>query len=278
MTLNDWQAREEVIVERLSIEPAQRLLATLGHDVSELEDGGCLPAQWQWLYFTPAIKQNDLSADGHGKKGDFLPPTTLSRRMFAAVRTHYHSPLLIGEQTTRKGIVTDVQEKQGKSGNLVFAKVDYQFFQNDELCIKEEQTIVYRGEGAEIALPEVLPFAKLPDNSWEKIVTPDPVLLFRFSALTFNAHRIHYDRRYAREEESYPALVVHAPLSSILLLDLVASRNEKRIISTEFKAQSPIFDSMPLRLCVSPVSDSQLTLKAERCDGVTGLSGEVFLE
>ncbi len=278
MALNDWRAKEEVIDETLSIEPARRLLATLDRDVSGLEDGACLPAHWHWLYFTPALKQNDLSADGHAKKGDFLPPTTLSRRMFAAVRTHYHSPLFIGEQTTRKGIVTDVQEKQGKSGKLVFVKIDYQFFQNAELRIEEEQTIVYREEGAELALPEVIPFAKLPDNSWEKIIIPDPVLLFRFSALTFNAHRIHYDRRYAHEEESYPALVVHAPLSSILLLDLLAGKTEKRIVSTEFKAQAPLFDSLPLRLCVSPVSDKQLILKAERCDGVTGLSGEVCLE
>ena len=169
-------------------------------------------------------------------------------------------------------------DKDGKSGKLTFVTVNYQYHQEGELCVEEEQQIVYRESIGVVPLPEVKEFEEPPGNIHQRIITPDSRLLFRFSALTFNSHRIHYDRNYAANEEGYPALVVHAPLTALLLLQFFQESFDKPVRRTEFKARNPLFESMPLRLLLDNEQEGIVQLRAERCDGLIGIEGKIELD
>ncbi len=273
-----WQAKRETRQELLTPGPALRLAASLDIDLSPFSNGANLPPAWHWMYFTPITSQSELADDGHPIKGGFLPPTSLPRRMFASVKTRCQAPLKVGHETTREGIVTNVEDKEGKSGKLTFVTVNYQYHQQGQLCIEEEQQIVYRESLGQVELPERKELDALPGDAQSRVIIPDSRLLFRFSALTFNSHRIHYDRDYAKNEEGYPALVVHAPLTSILLLQFLRETTNKSVSRTEFNARNPLFDSMPMRLVLNKDSDRVVKLHAERCDGKPGIEGRVELD
>jgi len=183
-------------------------------------------------------------------RGGFLPPVALPRRMWAGSRLEFHRPLLIGERIRRDSTIADVQHKRGRTGDLVFVVVRHEIHGTGQLAITEEQRIVYRGASssnstAESTAAKATPAAPPPRPAdWQHVVHPDPVLLFRYSALTFNGHRIHYDRPYAISEEGYPGLVVHGPLLATLLLDgLRVNRPDARVAKFEFRAQRPLFDT-----------------------------------
>ena len=273
----DWQAQKETRQELVTPEPASRLAASLDVDTGFLNIGTSLPPAWHWMYFTPLTPQSELADDGHPIKGGFLPPTSLPRRMFASVKTEYKVPLKVGLETTREGIVNNVKDKEGKSGKLTFVTVNYQYHQEGKLCVEEEQQIVYRESLSQIELPQRKEFGVLPGDAQQRIITPDSRLLFRFSALTFNTHRIHYDRDYAKSEEGYPALIVHAPLTTILLLQFIQETYHKPVRSTEFHARTPMFDDMPVRLVINK-KENIVDTRAERCDGQIGVEGKVELE
>jgi len=206
-----------------------------------------LPPLWHWLYFLPVARQSQIGADGHPARGGFLPPIALPRRMWAGSRVDFHRPVTIGERIRRESTIADVQHKRGRTGDLVFVVVRHEIHGSGTLAITEEQQIVYRGAVEAPAKPAAAaaPPAAPPRNAdWQRVVHPDPVLLFRYSALTFNGHRIHYDRPYATGEEGYPGLVVHGPLLATLVLDAFhAAHPAVRVGHFEFRAQRPLFDT-----------------------------------
>lgn len=249
--LRQWVGRSTSAEQVLDPFPA-RALAGLLDRANAPADGDALPLPWHWLYFLETPSREGTGADGHPKRGGFLPPVPLPRRMWAAGEMEVVHPLRLGRSARRTSTVQSVDLKQGKAGPLVFVTVAHEFQQEGRTCISERQHLVYReAPAAPAPLPPGEPAAE--DAIWSRLVQPDPVLLFRFSALTYNGHRIHYDRDYATREEFYPALVVHGPLLATLLLDLLAREHSRaEPVHFEFRAKRPAFDTDSLRLCGRP--------------------------
>jgi 3-methylfumaryl-CoA hydratase len=248
-TGQDWQAwvgRKETVRERIAQERVAALAATLGVD-GEFPDGGLLPPGWHWIFFNPFVPRQGLGVDGHPKRGGFLPPVSLPRRMWAGGRLTYDKPLTIGREAARESTIKKVEVKSGRAGKLVFVTVSHVFDCGDGPCITEEQDIVYR-EAALPGTPAPAPSPAPTDAAWSEEVRPDTVLLFRYSALTSNGHRIHYDQEYARQEENYPDLVVHGPLTATLLQAFAARHAGKSLRTFEFRGMSPLFVTNPFKL------------------------------
>ena len=239
-----WVGRSEAVTDQIDIGRAVAMAATLDSPASPAI-GDSLPPLWHWLYFWSAIPASQLGADGHAQRGGFLPPVSLPRRMWAGGRLKFLAPLPVGTQAERVSRIKAIEVKQGKSGPLVFVTVAHDISVQAKLVILEEHDIVYR---------DVLPVgdsassAKLAptDAHWSRQISPDPVQLFRYSALTFNGYRIHYDRTYATKVEGYPGLIVHGPLIASLLTDLVSRELPDRTIGEfSFRAIAPLFDTEP---------------------------------
>jgi 3-methylfumaryl-CoA hydratase len=248
--LRAWIGRRETAHDTVGATPWLALNATLDRPPTDAAVGTPLPPLWHWLYFLPLHRQSELGPDGHAQRGGFLPPVPLPRRMWAGSQFEFHAPLRIGDPVTRTSTIVDVATKQGRRGALVFVKVHHQLRREgaDLPALDEYHDIVYRaarqpGE----ADPALQP---APSGApWQRTVVPDAVLLFRYSALTFNGHRIHYDRPYATGIEGYPGLVVHGPLIATLLIDLLRlHRPDADVASFRFKAVRPAFDGHPLTL------------------------------
>jgi 3-methylfumaryl-CoA hydratase len=247
MTLHDWIGRTETQTDTLAAAQAQKVALTLDHATLPAE-GAALPPLWHWAFFAPGARQSELGPDGHPKFGGFLPPPVpLPRRMWAGGRLTFHAPLRVGEAVTCETEIAAVTEKQGKQGALVFLTLRHRLSTAAGLAIEEEQDIVYRGASS-TARP-VPAEGPLPAADWRDAVEPSPTLLFRYSAATFNAHRIHYDLPYATGEEGYPALVVQGPLTATLLADALVRHTGGRIASFAFRGQAPLFADAPFHLC-----------------------------
>ncbi len=272
----EWIGRTESLEETISLTPVLAAGATLDDTTRQFGAGSELPPLWHWFYFLPRAQQSSLGHDGHPPRGGFMPPIPYPRRMFAGARLQFHRLLTIGQPARREGIILDIKQKTGRSGALAFVTVSYRFLQDDDICIEEEQDIVYREPGPSVPAPQPVTPPPLPPGAWSRVVTPDPRLLFRFSALTFNAHRIHYDRPYAIEEEGYPGLVVHGPLTAILLLELVRQHSARAIAGFRFRLQAPLFDLAPFRLVALPAAE-HIDLEAQTPDGKTALSATTDL-
>lgn len=204
-------------------------------------EGDDLPAGWHWIFFNPFVRRSELGSDGHPRKGGFLPDVGLPRRMWAGGRLSYLIPLAIGERAERVSEIMSVTPKSGKAGRLVFVTVRHRVMAGGDICVEEEQDIVYR-EPPQPSAAAPAPQSAPERAEWSETITPDPVLLFRYSALTSNGHRIHYDTPYARTEEGYPDLVVHGPLISSLLQGLARrARPDRRLARFDFRAVSPLF-------------------------------------
>lgn len=273
----NWIGRQEVIDDDLCLAPALAAAAMLDDPATRFAPGSALPPLWQWFYFLPRVQQTMLGVDGHPQRGGFMPPIPYPRRMFAGARMRFHRPLLIGQPARRKAVIRDIRLKSGRSGALAFVSVLYSFLQAGQLCIEEEQDIVYREPGPAVDRPRVLDWPQLPSGAWARVVRPDPMLLFRFSALTFNAHRIHYDRPYAIEEEGYPGLVVHGPLTAVLLMELVRQHVQHPVQTFRFRGLAPLFDLAPFRVACSSGGDGLLCLEAQAPDGMTAMSADAEL-
>jgi len=246
--LRRWIGRERVMEDPLQPFPARALAAALDRRALPGE-GDALPPAWQWLYFLDTPAAAATGRDGHPSLGEFLPPAPLPRRMWAAGSFEVEHPLKLGEPARRTTRIQSVDAKSGKSGSLVFVNLEHRVEQDGRLCLREEQNLVYRELPAG---PQPLPAGERAPVAadWSRTVTPDPVLLFRYSALTYNGHRIHYDRQYAVEHEFYPALVVHGPLLASLILELVATElPQARVRQFRFRAVRPTFDTQPFRVC-----------------------------
>jgi 3-methylfumaryl-CoA hydratase len=253
--LRAWQGRSETLADDITAAPVRALSATLDCDDAPPVAGTHLPALWHWLYFLPHARQSELGEDGHPKRGGFLPPVPLPRRMWAGGRLNWEigNPLQVGDKVQRTSTIASVTHKAGRTGELVFVLVRHEVRNERGLALTEAHDIVYRAAAApgEKAPP---PTPAPKDAAFSRGIAPDDVLLFRYSALTFNGHRIHYDRRYVTQVEGYPGLIVHGPLIATLLVDLLR-RNVPgaRLARFEFRAVRPTFDTAPFRVHGKPV-------------------------
>jgi 3-methylfumaryl-CoA hydratase len=272
----DWVGSTEEAEELIALAPVQAAAATLDDTSTEFAVGSPLPPLWQWFFFLPRVAQSSLGPDGHPQRTGFMPPVELPRRMFAGARMRFPGSLVIGKPAHRHSVIRAVSEKEGRTGKLVFVTVAHAISQDGTRCIEEEQDIVYRGTGAPVDAPQPCELAPAPAGSWTRMFTPDPTLLFRFAALTFNAHRIHYDRTYATSVEGYPGLVVQGPLTAVLLMELVRCHARRPVNTFTFRAQAPLFDLAPFRLVGTPVGN-RVHLEAQGPDGSTTLTATADL-
>ncbi len=283
MNLQDWIGRSETVEDTATATPYAALAAMLDRSASQSPIGAVaaagpqrppagtpLPCLWHWLYFLPIAPQRDIGEDGHPKRGGFMPPVPLPRRMWASSDFEWREPLQIGDALTRTSIVIDVKEKSGRTGSLIFVKVRHEIRRNGApaAALIEHHNIVYRAAASPSVVappPQAAPAAW----TWERRIVPDDVLLFRYSALTFNSHRIHYDRNYATRVEGYPGLVVHGPLIATLLLDLLRRQMpDAQVAGFRFRAVRPSFDLHPLQVSGAPQPDGKtVRLWAQDHDG-----------
>lgn len=277
--LRAWEGRSETLNEPITAAPVRGLAAALDRDADPLAAGAELPALWHWLYFLPRAPQREIGADGHPRLGGFLPPVPLPRRTWAGGRLQWHAPLRVGDDVQRTSTIASVTHKAGRSGDLVFVVLRHELRSGGVLALTEEQDLVYRAP-AQPGDPAPQPQAAPASARWSREVRPDPVLLFRYSALTFNGHRIHYDRPYATEAEGYPGLVVHGPLIATLLADLARrERPQARVSAFNFKAVRPTSDLHPFRVCGEPAADGQgATLWAQDHEGWLTMQAEIRFE
>jgi len=276
--LRDWVGRTEQRDDTVTTAPLAGLIATLDRaDDPAPIDGSVLPPLAHWLYFLPQALQREIGADGHPKRGGFLPPVPLPRRMWAGGRLRFHHSIRIGEPVTRRSTITRVEAKHGRSGALVFVTVQHEIINARGVAVREEHDIVYRDNPEPGALPPAPPQAPT-DEDFSRAITPDPVLLFRYSALTFNGHRIHYDRSYVTEVEGYPGLIVHGPLIATLLVDLLRRELPDAVLTRfDFKAASPLFDIHPFTLCGRREADGRIALWARNHLGQLAMSAHAAI-
>ena len=245
--LKQWEGRQQLTTEVIHSRPAVAMAATLDKEAVASEQGSSLAPLWHWLYFLPDTPNAKLAEDGHPVLGDFLPPIPLSRRMWAGGRLKINKPLTIGEPVRRLSEIHSIKFKEGRSGPLVFVEVHHHFDGEFGGSLREEHDIVYRQAVESDKLGNAVKAAvKMPEQEaqWSVSVSPDPKLLFRYSALTFNTHRIHYDRRYCNDVEGYAGLVVHGPLLATLLLEEACNAIPGiDVLSFAFRAISPILDT-----------------------------------
>jgi 3-methylfumaryl-CoA hydratase len=271
----NWLGRSEAIEDTLRLQPANFMAATLDRDIV-LRHGDKLPPLWHWLYFLEAKPASQLGRDGHPKKGGFLPPVKLPRRMWAGGRFTFHAPLRLGETVRKVSTIRNIENKEGRTGALCFVTVQHEIFAGDQLAITEEQDIVYR-EDPEINAPNPEPRCA-PDNAeFFETVSPNHVMLYRYSALTFNGHRIHYDVDYARNVEGYEGLVFHGPLTATLLVDLATRTFGRQPVHFSFKGLAPLTSNHEF-LIEGRCDDNVMRLWARRHDGALAMQAEaVFL-
>jgi 3-methylfumaryl-CoA hydratase len=255
--LRKWIGKTESVTDRITPTPMAALAATLDITAEPPRAGAAVPPLWHWLYFLEIHRQSELGEDGHAKLGGFLPPVPLPRRMWAGGRLEFEHGLKVGEVYARKSRITEVQFKQGRTGNLVFVTLHHEIANEKGIALTEEQDLVYR-ENAKPGEPAPQPQSAPKESAWERTIRTDDVLLFRYSALTFNAHRIHHDGRFAMETEGYPGLVVHGPLIATLLVELLR-RNmpAAKITRFAFRSVSPLFDVAPFVLRGKPETDGK---------------------
>ena len=258
--IGSWIGREEVVDDVVTAAQLAKMSVTLARDDAPPAPGDPVPPGWHWMFCHAPAPASELGPDGHTRRGGFLPPIALPRRMWAGGRLAFGPPLRVGQAVRRRSTILDVAEKHGRSGPLVFVTVRHDSGGADGSAVVEEQDLVFRAapqpsdsktSGDQPAAPETPPRA-----IWRRRVHADPVMLFRYSALTFNGHRIHYDHPYVTREEGYLGLVVHGPLLATLMLDLVRREAPgRRIARFAFRGLHPVFDTAPFEVAGAPSVD-----------------------
>ncbi|MCC6532081.1 MAG: MaoC family dehydratase N-terminal domain-containing protein [Burkholderiales bacterium] len=252
----------------------ERLAATLDLDVAPKE-GEPLPPGWHSLLFPRVVRQSQVGPDGHPQRGDFLPPVPLPRRMFAGRRVSFESDLRVGERARKESEIANVTIKSGRSGTMVFVTVRHSIHGPKALAIVEEQDIVYRDEPDPNA-PKPAPTPAARTAPWTRGFTPEPVVLFRYSALTFNGHRIHYDHPYVTQVEGYPGLVMNGGLTTLLVSELARTRSRRPLKSMASRNVRPIFAGNEFMVCGEPSADgASAKMWVADHDGALCLSAEI---
>ena len=254
--LKQWIGQRESVVDYVTIPTVHRLAATLDRDDPMPKPGDLLPIGWYSILFPRIARQSQIGPDGHPKRGDFLPPVPLPRRMFAGRRITFHADLRVGDEVRRESTIKDITRKQGRSGEMVFVTVKTEMLSPRGLAVSEEQDIVYRGEPDPNAPPP--PPQPAPGKAvWSRVVTPDPVMVFRYSALTFNGHRIHYDLPYATQVEGYPSLVMNGGLTTLMVFELARANAATPLKFINTRNVRPMFVNRPITICGEPAADGK---------------------
>jgi 3-methylfumaryl-CoA hydratase len=238
----DWLGRSRRDEDEITLGAVQRLAATLDQDPMAFRRGSEMPESWYAILFAPIARESTLQPDGHLLTGDFLPPLHGTRRMFAGRRTRFSRPLKIGDMVSRVSTVTRAEPKTGRTGPFTLVTIMHEISGPSGLALTEEQDIVYRAAveaGTVAAQKEAAPMTDQP--TWSTPIELDPALVFRYSALTFNAHRIHYDLPYARDVEGYQALVMNGGLTALLLVETARPHLPRPIGAYAARAMSPLF-------------------------------------
>jgi 3-methylfumaryl-CoA hydratase len=273
-SLKQWIGRTETAVDYVTVPMVDRLSATLDRDDKFPKAGDALPVGWHSTLFPRIVRHSQIGPDGHPQRGDFLPPVPLPRRMFAGKRTTFIAPLLVGDEVQRKSTIQNVTIKDGRSGRMVFVTVKTDISSARGVAISEEQDIVYRGEPDKNA-PPAAPMPAPGKAVWQHQVTPDPVMLFRYSALTFNGHRIHYDKPYVTEVEGYPNLVMNGGLTTLLVYELARTHGTTPIKFMSSRNVRALFVGRSITLCGEPSADNKTAkLWAQDDTGAVALTAE----
>ena len=267
--LQGWIGRTETAQDDITPRLVRELRATLDQDAAEA--AAPVPLAVHWCLAPPAARASMIGPDGHPLQGGFLPPVPLPRRMWAGGEVVLHERLQVGDKVERRSRIVDVALKEGRSGVLCFVSVSHEYFTVRGLAVEDRQDIVYREFGA--ATASFANPGNLPRPEWRRDMQADPVLLMRYSALTFNGHRIHYDRPYATNVEGYPGLIVHGPLQATLLIEFAASIKDQPPKQFLYRAVRPLFDFTPFQLCARPSNDG-LHLWIQTVEGVQTMDAQ----
>ncbi len=276
-SLNDWIGRSIQVDDEISLSAVRRISAMVDRDPAELKRGDALPRHWYSMFFTANARQSQLGHDGHPRKGDFLPPIPLPRRMFVGRRVQFSGDLRIGDEAIKTSEIRAITPKHGKSGTLVFVTVRHTISAHGKPVVIEDQEVVYReavasGSGKATASAALAP----TDAAWIDTVAMDPVLVFRYSAVTWNGHRIHYDAQYAREQEGYPGCVMNGALTLHLLIDAASARVGRPLASLSGRLVKPLFVGHSLTLAGRETVDGRL--EAWAADEQGALAAQVELQ
>ena len=269
--LLEWINKTTEAEDTIRLQPANFMEATLNRP-PKLKEGDNLPPLWHWVYFLEAKPESDLGRDAHPKKGDFLPPIQLPRRMWAGGRFTFYNDLVIGEKAQKITTIKKIVEKEGSAGPLCFITLEHKIYSKDEISIIEEQDLVYlQDQQGSKSLPLAQNNVEKADFSQE--IHPSAILLFRYSALTFNGHRIHYDLDYAKNVEGYDGLVFHGPLTATLLLDLALKERKQPIKKYSFRGIAPL-SNLDCFWIEGKSEDNAAILWARRKDGVVAMKAK----
>ena len=266
-----WIGKKETQYDFSNARPVQMMQALLNQDDASLN---VLPHLYHWFYFLPIVDGKEIAEDGHPKKGSFLPPIPYPRRMWAGGRLEFIQPISINQKIRRESEILKIDFKQGKSGDMYFVTVKHSIYAEDQLAIIEEHDIVYRDTTSQVQIQTASKSTTTTQTqslnahhySFKVNFPVDEVALFRYSAITFNGHRIHYDRPYATQVEGYPGLIVHGPLLATLLIHTFQTQNPTKDISSfEFRAVNPVFDFNDFNICADVhTEDAQLWIEKEQ--------------
>ena len=269
--LLEWINKTTEAEDTIRLQPANFMEATLNRP-PKLKEGDNLPPLWHWIYFLEAKPESDLGRDAHPKKGDFLPPIQLPRRMWAGGRFTFYNDLVIGEKAKKNTTIKKIVEKEGSAGPLCFITLEHKIYSKNEVSIIEEQDLVYlQDQQGSKSLPLAQNNVEKADFSQE--IHPSAILLFRYSALTFNGHRIHYDLDYAKNVEGYDGLVFHGPLTATLLLDLALKERKQPIKKYSFRGIAPL-SNLDYFWIEGKSEDNAAILWARRKDGVVAMKAK----
>lgn len=275
MDLSKWIGNSFDISDTMSTEQLQKFEALMNGDPDSVSEGSEISPCGHWIYFNPPIPQADLGINGHERNSNFFPPVELPRRMWAGGNIKFKKPLKSGVPADKKSTITKIDEKEGKSGQLCFVTIRHQISSRGAVAIDEEQTIVYREESEKGAHPIRTQPLDI-DPEWRKSTKPSSIQLFRYSALTFNSHRIHYDQDYAREMEGYPNVLVHAPFLVLLMIDAFTSKTDGKVISEiKYENVGPVYLGEQITICGKSVDNTKTALRIHGSEGKMAVKAEV---
>ena len=268
--LREWVGKTQTDTDIVSSRQTRLMAATLDVPQSELSSGTPLPPLWHWLYFLTGENSSALGRDGHPARGGFLPPVSLPNRMWAGGQLEFHETVPLDTRVQKRSTVVSVDHKEGRSGELVFVRVKHEIINDGSLAISELQDIVYMGAMKAGSQTDNEPMPT-PDST--RTTTPTSTTLFRYSALTFNGHRIHYDVDYCRDVEGYPNLVIHGPLNATLLAGFACEIGGGRLRQFSFRGVKPSLLGAELTLNAKWMGD-QLILWVGLPDGTISMRAE----
>ncbi len=267
--LSDWIGRQERTTDFINPSHVRKIASAL--EAAAPESGEALPPLWQWALFVEPAPLDELGEDGHPRRGGFLPPAENRNRMWAGGRLQFHQPLLVGKEGERVSTITAIKEKEGRTGRLLFVTVSHEYRQDGVLCISEEQDIVYREPSA----PKLGGTEAAPQGAWSDTIVPGTTMLFRYSAVTFNGHRIHYDYPYVTDCEGYPGLVVHGPMIATRVLQAFCKANpDKTVTGFSFRGLRPLIAPTAFQASGQIEAPGQARLWAEQ-EGTIAQAAEV---